>query len=75
MPEVLGVLGGGEDRAALVEIEPQVAVVLCSDGIHEERANLRDLFEARSREDVQRLVDRAAAEGRDDATAVVLRFA
>ncbi len=74
MPEVLATLGAGDDQARIVGVEPQVAIVLCSDGIHRERTNLRDLFEARSREDVQRLVDRAASEGGDDATAVVLRF-
>ncbi len=74
VPEAVAMLGVGDDQATLVAVEPQVAIVLCTDGIHKERANLRDLFEARSREDVQRLVDRAASEGHDDATAVVLRF-
>jgi hypothetical protein len=53
--------------------ELRTPIVLCTDGTWSASRAIAQLFDARSADDVRRIVDTARTETRDDATAVVLR--
>lgn len=72
---VTSLLGYPDLKVDIVERAVPPCVVLCTDGVWRAEHEVRALFEARTDDDVRAIVQRCAEARRDDATAVVLRFA